>query len=79
MGLFPQRLEENAVAARVEQLGAGLRLKRTGSAEIRKAVQAVLNERKYRENAQRLKEDIHVCGGASQGADFIERVIENQK
>lgn len=47
MVLFPQHSEENAVDTRVEQLGAGLRLRRATPAEIRKAVQTVLDEQKY--------------------------------
>jgi len=67
------------VDTRVEQLGAGLRLRRAKPAEIRKAVQTVLDERKYRENAQKVREGFYACGGAPQGADFIEHVIENQR
>lgn len=47
MVLFPQHSEENAADTRVEQLGAGLRQRRATPAEIRKAVQTVLDKQKY--------------------------------
>lgn len=75
MVLFPQHSEENAVAIRTEELGAGVRLKKGKSKLIRKAVQEVLSNEKYRKAAQEIGDDFKQCGGARMAADFIERVI----
>ena len=72
MVLFPQHGEENAVAIRCEQLGAGLRLKRPSASCIRSALEAVLGDDRYRRAAQTVAEDFSRCGGAAEAADFIE-------
>ena len=72
MVLFPQHGEENAVAIRCEQLGAGLRLKRPSASCIRSALEAVLGDDRYRRAAQTVAEDFARCGGASEAADFVE-------
>lgn len=72
MVLFPQHGEENAVAIRCEQLGAGLRLKRPSASCIRSALEAVLGDDRYRRAAQTVAEDFARCGGAAEAADFIE-------
>lgn len=72
MVLFPQHGEENAVAIRCEQLGAGLRLKRPSASCIRSALEAVLGDDRYRRAAQTVAEDSARCGGAAEAADFVE-------
>lgn len=72
MVLFPQHGEENAVAIRCEQLGAGLRLKRPSASCIRSALEAVLEDDRYRRAAQTVAEDFARCGGAAEAADFVE-------
>ena len=72
MVLFPQHGEENAVAIRCEQLGAGLRLKRPSASCIRSALEAVLGDDRYRRAAQTVAEYFARCGGAAEAADFVE-------
>jgi len=72
MVLFPQHSEEEAIAGRVEELGAGLRLKRATAKEIRRALETVLADRHYSAAAQAIAEDFAQCGGAKEAADFIE-------
>ena len=72
MVLFPQHGEENAVAIRCEQIGAGLRLKRPTASCIRSALEAVLGDDRYRQAAQTVAEDFARCGGAIEAADFVE-------
>ena len=72
MVLFPQHGEENAVAIRCEQLGAGLRLKRPSASCIRSALEAVLGDDRYRRAAQTVAEDFARCGGTAAAADFVE-------
>jgi len=75
MVLFPQHSEEEAVAGRAEELGAGLRLKRTTAKEIRRALEAVLAGERYRSAAQAIADDFAKCGGAKAAAEFIEARI----
>lgn len=71
--LYPLQSEEEAVAARMEELGLGLRLTAGTTEAIRGAVEQVLRDSTYRENTRRLSEDFHRCGGAGAAADKIER------
>lgn len=73
MVLYPQHAEENAVALRAEQLGAGLRLKRVSPEGIRRAVRQVWEQPSFKRNAQAMRADFLACGGAAQAADLIEQ------
>ena len=75
MVCFPQHSEEYAVAARVVELGAGVRLKRPTAGAIRHAVKTILQDDGCRSAAQRIREEFLACGGAAEAADFIERVV----
>ncbi|MBE5798575.1 MAG: glucosyltransferase [Clostridiales bacterium] len=75
MLLFPQHSEEEAVAGRVQELGAGLRLKRASAKSIRRALEAVLTDHRYKRTAQEIAEDFAACGGVNEAADFIEARI----
>lgn len=71
--LYPQQSEETAVANRMAELGLGLRPEDDSPGAIRKAVETVLGDPRYRENTRRLAEDFHRCGGAKAAADKIEK------
>lgn len=70
--LLPKTKEQEAVAARTEQLGAGLRLLKTDAVSIRNAVERVLREPVYRKNTQAIAAGFHSCSGAAGAADKIE-------
>ena len=70
--MLPQTSEQKAVAARTEQLGAGLLLQSTDTASIQTAVEQVLQTSKYRNNAQIIANGFHGCSGAKGAADKIE-------
>ncbi len=74
--MLPKTSEQGGVAARIEQLGAGLRLEKTTPLAIRGAVETVLNIPSYRENAARIARSLRNCGGAKAAADKIERVCK---
>ena len=69
---FPQTPEQGAVARRVEELGAGVRLKSASEEDIFHALETVLNDAAYKENAVRISESFHACGGANEAKDFLE-------
>lgn len=70
--LFPQTPEQEAVAKRVEELGAGVRLASISEEDILAAVTKVLEEPRYRQEAARISDGFKSCGGAREARQFIE-------
>ena len=70
--MLPQTSEQGGVAARVEQLGAGLRLKKTTPEAIRSTLETVMNDPSYRDNVKKIAESFRASGGAKAAADCIE-------
>ena len=69
--LYPQQAEQGLVARRVEELGAGLRLRRASSEAIRAAVRQVREQRSYRSRAREIAAGFRDAGGYRRGADKI--------
>lgn len=76
---LPQTSEQGGVAARAEQLGAGLRLKKTTPEAIRSVLETVMNTPSYRENAVKISGSFRACGGAKAAADCIEACFQTGK
>lgn len=72
--MYPQTSEQAGVAARTEQLGAGIRLEKVNPASIRAAIEQVMNTPSYRESAAAISESFKRCSGAKGAADKIERL-----
>lgn len=72
MVLYAQTNEQQAVARRVREIGAGIDLKDDSIAGIRAAVRRVLDTRSYREAARECCDDFRSCPGVKGAADFIE-------
>ncbi len=70
--MLPKTAEQGAVAARTEQLGAGLRLKNTSPKQIRTALEEVLENPVYREKANTVRQGFLACSGVKGAADKIE-------
>ena len=77
--MLPQTSEQGGVAARAEQLGAGLRLKKTTPEAIRSVLETVMNTPSYRENAVKISDSFRACGGAKAAADCIEACFQTGK
>lgn len=75
--LFPQTPEQGAVAKRVEELKAGIRLPSIESKDILQALNCVLNESTYKENAIKISKSFHACQGAKEARNFLENLLEN--
>lgn len=75
MVLFPQHSEQEAVAGRTQELGAGLRLKRAAPKDIRKALETVLTDERFKLAAQAIAQDFAECGGVKEAAEFVEARI----
>ena len=72
--LFPQTPEQGAVARRVEELGAGVRLSSISEEDILTSLKMVLNEPSYKESAEKISESFHECGGAAEAMAFLESI-----
>ena len=70
--LYPQTGEQQAVARRVTEIGAGIMLQDDSSEGIRAAVQKILNNKPYGEAAAECSADFRACSGAAGAAEFIE-------
>jgi UDP:flavonoid glycosyltransferase YjiC (YdhE family) len=72
--MLPGTPEQGAVAARAEQLGAGLRLEDTTPAGIAAALRKVLETPSYREHALEIGAGFRACPGAKGAAEKILQV-----
>ena len=77
--MLPQTAEQNGVAERIMQLGAGIKLQRTDSNAILDAVNTVINDSTYTNNAAAISKGFHACSGAAGAADKILSVCQKYK
>lgn len=75
--LLPQTKEQEAVAARTEELGAGIRLGSTEPETICSAVEKLLSDESYKKNAKIISAGFHACSGAKAAADKILSLCDN--
>ena len=73
---FPQTSEQGAVAARVQQLGAGRPLLSNSVEDIEREAKLLMDDSSYRENAESIGASFRRCGGAAAAADKIESLIK---
>jgi len=75
MLVFPQHGDQHLVAARVEELGAGVVLRPPDlePARLRSAVDLLLSEPRFRAGAGKIAESFHAAGGYRRAADEILR------
>ena len=69
--MYPQTSEQGGVANRVTQVGAGLLLEKITPEAIREAVEKVLTDSGYRQNAEVIADGFKKCSGAKGAADKI--------
>lgn len=69
--MYPQTAEQGGVAARVEQLGAGIKLTKNNAAAIRNAIEQVFAEASYYGSAAEISRGFKSCSGVSGAADKI--------
>ncbi len=73
----PIRDDQPTVAAQVVAAGAGVRLtySRTRAADVRSALESVLDEPEYAAAAELVRESFLAAGGAAAAADRLEKVV----
>jgi MGT family glycosyltransferase len=72
--LFPQTPEQDAVAKRTEELGAGLRLTSISEEAVMDAVTRILEEERFRQGAEKVSESFKNSGGITEAVNFIESI-----
>lgn len=72
MVLYAQTNEQQAVARRVREIGAGIDLKDDSVLGIRNTVKEILSTVSYKDSAQTCSDDFRNCPGMQGAADFIE-------
>lgn len=72
--LFPQTPEQDAVAKRVEELRAGLRLSSINENDILKAITRVIEEKNFKQGAEKVSESFKNSGGIKEAVAFIESI-----
>ena len=75
--MLPVTKEQSGVAARVDQLGAGLLLDRADASSIRNAIKTVLADNTYKRHADQIAAEFRRCSGAKGAADKILEVCES--
>ena len=75
--LFPQTSEQGGVARRIADLGAGIYLEKNTVSAIKNAVHTVLSTPSYKENAAKIADSFHSCGGAKMAAEKILQVAND--
>lgn len=76
--MLPQTKEQQGVAARTEELGAGLILQELSAESIRAGVERVLSQGEYKANAEKISRSFHACPGAKAAADKILGLCKNK-
>lgn len=76
--LFPQTPEQDSVAKRTEELGAGVRLKSISGEDILDVLKKVTDEPQYKEGAERISKSFKSCGGTAEARAFLEQVAQSQ-
>ncbi len=76
--MHPQTKEQDGVANRVTQLGAGIRLEKATALAIRESVEQVLSDDSYRRNATAISDGFKKCLGAKGAADKILQVCNKE-
>ena len=75
--MLPQTTEQSGVAARVEQLGAGLKVDAADASSVLEAVGNLLADESYRRNAELISKGFRRCSGAKGAADKILQVCRH--
>ncbi len=74
--LFPQTSEQGAVAKRTAELKAGVMLKSISEVDITAAIDEVLYEPTYANNARKISQSFHESGGVDEAVDFLVRIAK---
>ena len=72
--MLPQTAEQKGVSQRVSDMGAGIKLDKIDAKSLLRAVNTILNETSYKENAEKIAEGFKNASGVKGAADKIIKV-----
>ena len=72
--MLPQTKEQKGVAERVSQLGAGMKLDKLDGASVLSAINKIISDSTYKQNAEKIAEGFKNSSGAKGAADKIIQV-----
>ncbi len=75
--MLPQTSEQKGVAERILQLGAGIKLHKSDDASIMNAINEILCDGSYKQNAAEIAKGFKACPGAKGAADKIIQVCND--
>jgi len=75
--MLPQTAEQNGVAERVYQLGAGIKLNRSDASSIVNGLKEILADGVYKQRAAEISAGFRRCSGAKGAANKIMKVCES--
>ncbi|MBN1798918.1 MAG: hypothetical protein JW822_10090 [Spirochaetales bacterium] len=79
MVMLPQTPEQTATARRVAELGAGIILRRgTHPAEIRRAVEIIMQDKSYKEHTHAISKTLRNAGGYKRAVNEMLKLIESK-
>jgi zeaxanthin glucosyltransferase len=78
---IPIAFEQPAIGARIRWTGVGevVPVNQLNVAQLRTAIQTVLADSRYRENALKMKNSIQQSGGVSKAADIVEKAVQTKQ
>lgn len=81
MVVIPIANDQPGIATRVSWSGCGeaIPIKKVTAAKLRTAIQAVLTQKAYKQNALRLQTAIQQAGGTKRAVDIIEQAVSTQQ
>ena len=74
--MLPQTAEQNGVAERVYQLGAGIKLGKADASSILEAINKIFSDDAYKQKAEEISSGFKRCPGAKGAADKILQVCK---
>lgn len=77
--MYPQTNEQKGVAYRVNEFSAGVYLEKNSASAIREAVDKVLGNPIYKENAGKIAESFYKCRGSKAAVEKIMEVIGGER
>lgn len=75
--MLPQTTEQKGVMQRVADLGAGIKLQKTDGISVLNAVNEILGDETYKQNAKKISEGFKKCSGAKGAAEKILEVCND--
>ena len=75
--MLPQTSEQKGVAERVSQLGAGIKINKSDGTSVLSAINKILSDSMYKQNAKKISDGFKNSSGAKGAADKIIQVCES--